>query len=354
MCDTIAELLRRDPRSGVVTVDTYRRPSIERRGRYPDVYVELDRLGKFAIEVQLAKPFAPEIAARHLHYEAEGVSLIWVFRELPSELPQGFHDVITLQRGNAFLFDDAAFVASNRRGTLALTAMLENDRGGFLKPREIVLDDLDRSTGRSVFLEDRRSERLLAYCKAGREKWWEAFKRAPPCDVDYPFEEPCFIPAWDSIKGFVPELRPWKRHCWEVESTRGDRLFVELAAILFSIARTAMVGKDRVYLTRFTDSSALTSMLNAKLSAHAFMPFATLIETMLAATPARDRLERISVSRSLELAKQRVDQVRPGHPVWAGATRLFPEVLDGLLRAELIDLARLPAWAAGSTADTLR
>jgi len=350
MCDTIAELLRNDARCRVVTVDTYRRPAVEKRGRYPDVYAELEGLGKFAIEVQLSKPFAPEIAARHLHYEAEGVALIWVFRELPDELPQGFHDVITLQRGNAFLFDDAAFAASNTRGTLALTALLENDRGGFLKPRHVALDDLDRSTGRAVFLEDRRSDRLLAYCKAGREKWWEAFKQAPPTDFDYPFDEPCFIPAWDSIKNFVPELRPWKRRCWDEQFVRGDRLFAEIAAILFSIAHTAMAGRDRVYLTRFSDGSALTSMLNAKLGAQAFMPFATLIETMLSATPARERLERMSVARSFALAKQGAEQVRPGDPVWAGATRLFPEVFDGLRRAELADLGKLPAWAGGAAA----
>ena len=351
MCDTIAEFVQRDPRCRKVTVDTYRRPAVEKRGRYPDVYAELEGLGSFAIEVQLAKPFAPEIAARHLHYEAEGVALIWVFRELPAELPQGFHDVITLQRGNAFLFDDAAFAASNHRGTLALTALLENDRGGFLKPREVGLDDLDRSSGRSVFLEDRRSNRLLAYCKAGRDKWWEAFRQAPPADFDYPFDQACFMPAWDSIKAFIPELSPWKRQCWEVEFVRGDRLFAELAAILFSIARTAMAGKDRVYVTKFSDGSALTSMLNAKLAAHAFMPFATLIETMLAATPARDRLERTSISRSLTFAKQGAAQVQPGHPVWAGATRLFPEIFDGLRREELADLGRLPAWASGAADD---
>ena len=109
----------------------------------------------------------------------------------------------------------------------------------------------------------------------------------------------------------------------------------------------AMAGKDRVYVTKFSDGSALTSMLNAKLAAHAFMPFATLIETMLAATPARDRLERTSILRSLTLAKQGAVQVQPGHPVWGGATRLFPEVFDGLRRAELADLGRLPAWAGG-------
>ena len=104
-------------------------------------------------------------------------------------------------------------------------------------------------------------------------------------------------------------------------------------------------------MTKFSDGSALTSMLNAKLAAHAFMPFATLIETMLAAAPARDRLKRISILRSLTLAKQGAVQVQPDHPVWAGATRLFPEIFDGFRRAELADLGRLPAWAGGVAND---
>lgn len=352
LCETIAEVLGKDPRCQLVTVETYRRPAIAARGRFPDVYAELDGLGKFAIEVQLSKPFAPEIIARHLHYEAEGVALLWVFRELPPELPQGFHDVITLQRGNVFLFDDAALAASIAQGKLVLTALLETDRGGFLKPRQASLDDLDRSTGRAVFIEDRRSDRLLEYCRLGREKWWEAFREAPPSDFDFPFSEPCFHRAWDSIKGFVPALSPWKRECWSTQFMRGDQHFAELAAILFSIARTAATAKDRVYVTRYTGEGALVAMLNAKLSSQFFAPYASLIETMLRAGPARDRLDRASLKTAFAKAAAMAEQVKSGHPVWAGAARLFPEVFDGLRRAELDDLGRLPGWAGGAEQPT--
>lgn len=348
MCDTIAELVSKDPRCTLVTVDTYRRPAIEKRGRYPDVYAEIKGLGKFAIEVQLSKPFAPEIAARHLHYEAEGVALIWVFRQLEAELPQGFHDVITLQRGNAFLFDDPALVASAERGTLTLSALIEGEHGDFFEPRLVTLDELDHSTGRAVFLEDRRSARLLDYCRAGRIKWWEAFAAAPPDKFDYPFSQDSFLPAWDSIRTFIPALSPWKQQCWTELFCRGDHHFAELAAILFSIARTAATGKDRVYVTRYTGSGALLAMLNAKLTSQAFMPYAALIETMLAATPARDRLARSSLARTFEQARREAEQIQPGHPVWSGVARLFPEIYDGLRRAELNDLGKLPQWAGGT------
>lgn len=126
MCDMIASFLEMDPRLTKLSVDRYLKPQIEERGRYPDVYAELDGLGKFAFEVQLSKPFAFEIAARHRHYQAEGVSLIWVFRALDGELPQGFRDVITMQRGNAFLFDDAAFNASVAANGLRLCSALNS------------------------------------------------------------------------------------------------------------------------------------------------------------------------------------------------------------------------------------
>lgn len=348
MCDVIAEFVSKDSRCTAVTVDTYRRPEIEKRGRYPDVYAEIKGLGKFAIEVQLSKPFAPEIAARHLHYEAEGVALVWVFRQLEAELPQGFHDVITLQRGNAFLFDDPAFVASAERGALTLSAFLESQRGDFLKPRLVTLDELNHSTGRAVFLEDCRSARLLDYCRVGRIKWWEAFTAAPPDKFDYPFGQDGFLLAWDSICTFVPSLRSWKQQCWSELSYRGDRHFAELAAILFSIARTAATGKDRVYVTHYTGAGALLAMLNAKLTAQAFKPYAMLIETMLAATPARDRLARSSLARAFEHARDEAEQIQPEHPVWLGIARLFPEIYDGLRRAELNDLDKLPQWAGGT------
>ena len=122
LCDKIAELLKREPRCTKISVDRYLKPQVEERGRYPDVYAEMEGLGKFAFEVQLSKPFIFEIAARHLHYEAEGISLIWVFHELADELPQGFRDVITAQRGNAFVFDQSAFEASVAADRLTLSA----------------------------------------------------------------------------------------------------------------------------------------------------------------------------------------------------------------------------------------
>lgn len=345
MCDTIAGLLEKDPRATRVTVDRYLKPAIEDRGRYPDVYAELEGVGRFAFEVQLSKPFAFEIAARHQHYRNEGVSLIWIFRGLEDDLPQGFRDVITFQRGNAFLFDDAAFRASAETGELMLSACLEG-AGGWLKPRLVRLTDLDRASGRSVFVEDRRTSQLLEYCQDGREKWWEVLKTGAPFDFGDPITDGHFAPAWASIRAYVPALAAWKEGLWRDQEIRGRPHFLEIAAILFSIARSANDDRDRVYVTRYKGDGALVAMLNARLSGATYMPYAALIEAMLAGTRARQFLTRPSLQAALAKARQMAGQIGLGHPVWAAAVRLFPEVLDGLIRAELADLGKLPEWAA--------
>ena len=344
MCDTIAEILRKDWRASNVRVDAYHRPKIEERGRYPDVYVELEGVGKFAIEVQLSKPFAFEIAARHLYYQAEGVSLIWVFRDLAVELPQGFRDVITMQRGNAFLFDDAALALSLQNNALTLSCLLESENG-WLKPRLAELTDIDRGTGRSMFLEDRRTKKMLDHCAAGRVKWVEALEVGAPFDFEDPIIDNQFGPCWDSIRMFVPALSRWKDKWYRQYLRRGRPHFLDLMAVLFSIQRSAETGHDHLYVTRYKNDGALVAMLNARLSGELYKRYADLIETMLRRTALADLLNRASLRTALAKARGEADQIGTGHPLWDAAIRMFPEVFDGITRAELADLEQLPAWA---------
>jgi hypothetical protein len=345
MCDTIADVMRADPRATNVTVDQYLKPAIEVRGRYPDVFAELEGVGKFAIEVQLSKPFAFEIAARHLHYRRENVSLIWVFSELADELPQGFRDVIALQRGNAFVFDSRALSASIERGELILSCYLEND-SRWLKPRLVALAELNRGNGRSMFLEDRRTRKLLDYCAAGRAKWVESLAVGAPFDFDDEQVENLFGPCWDSIRMFVPRLSGWKDAWYRQHMRRGRPHLFDLMAMLFSIQSTAETGHDLLYVTRYKGDGALVAMLNARLSAEFYKRYADLLETMLAKTAARQLLERSSLQSALAKARSGATQITAGHPIWDAASRLFPEVYDGMLRAELLDCDQLPGWAA--------
>jgi hypothetical protein len=345
ICETIAELIGKDLRCRRVTVDTYLRPYIHARGRYPDIYAEIDDLGRFAIEVQLAKPFATEIIARQLHYEAEGVALLWVFANLDPDLPQGFRDVITTQRGNAFLFDDAAFEASISSNTLQLTCLLENNKHGWLAPRLVKLDELNTKSGRATFIEDRRTKRLNEYCKDGRIKWWNAFLSSPAENARSPNNKQKFMSAWDSIVKFVPIISAWQNDLWNSDYIKGKEIFIELAAILFSITHTAKKGEEILYITNYKGEGRLVAMLNSKLNSTNIQPYSNLLETAINNSRAAIHLQRSSLRTAFERARNLRKQIDTNHPVWKACARIFPESLDGLIRAELIDLGSLPDWA---------
>ena len=347
LCNQVAERVGADPRARGISVDTYQRPTIEGRGRWPDVYFEIAGLGRFAVEIQLSKPFAPEIVARQLFYNREGISLIWLFRELLDPLPQGFRDVLTLQRGNAFTIGDDVLRASKAKGTLLLDCHLEAPRGGFLKPKRVALDDLTLNSGRSVFLTDRRTQVLKDYCKSGREKWRNALRQAPPPLSNNPFSEAIYHPAWDSARMFVPELSPWKQRYWQENGGRGGVFFCELIAILFSIAHSGKGKGDRLYVTRIQGPEALLQMLNAKLGGRSFMPYAAMIEAFLKASARAELLTRQSLAQAIEQAGLTRLQVGPDDPTWRAAARIFPEILDGVRRQEMIDVSALPPWAGG-------
>ena len=347
LCEQVAEVAARDARARDVSVDTYRRARIEGRGRWPDVYFEMAGLGRFAIEIQLSKPFAPEIVARQLFYNREGISLIWLFRDLVEPLSQGFRDVVTLQRGNAFTMSDDAIRASRERGTLVLDCYLEAPSGGFLKPRRIVLDDLTLNSGRSVFLVDRRTQSLKDFCRAGRKKWHDAFREAPASQSKNPFSEPAYQRAWDSIRMFVPEISSWRQRHWQNHRGSAEAFFCEIVAILFSIARSGAGDGDHVYLTHIQGPDALLPMLNAKLSGRRLRPYATLIETFLSASARNELLTRGSLARIVDQAKTSRPQITADDPTWSACARIFPEILDGLRRQEMIDVTALPAWAGG-------
>ncbi len=265
-------------------------------------------------------------------------------------MPQGFRDVLTLQRGNAFTIGDDVLRASRAKGQLLFDCHLEAPRGGFLKPKRISLDDLTLEAGRSVFLTDRRTEALRDYCKAGRIKWANAFRTAPGTTSKNPFSEPIYHSAWDSARMYVPALSAWKQRYWQTNGGSGGGFFCELIAVLFSIAHSGTGGSDRLYLTRFQGSEALLQMLNAKLAGRFIMPYATLIETFLTASARAELLSRESLATAVRQAKLALPQIGADDPTWLAAVRIFPEILDGVRRQEMIDVKALPFWAGGTAA----
>lgn len=349
LCTTIEQLVKADSRCLQTSVNTYLRPAIHERGRWPDVFVELNGLGRFALEVQLSKPFAPEIAARHVFYDAEGIGLVWIFNTLENPMPQGFHEVVAMQRGNAFVFDIEAETASLQRGTLVLKCLMEDGQGGWREPRLIALDELQTGTGRSVFVEDCRSEAIKQRCKTDRLAWWNATNAARRQNPHSPEYCDQFELVWSDMKARVPGLWQWERDFWQnrIDLARPN------AAVLFmtlcSVAHSAEAGRPILYVTKFSGTGAVLSMLNSKLSGSDFKHCANLVETFVASTPLSGLLEKPSLRRIIAEAKTTHTQVGTDHPLWRVMALLFPEVFDGLVRAELTDLGQLPNWATAAS-----
>lgn len=346
LCSTIEQLVKADPRCSHSAVNTYLRSEIHKRGRWPDVFADLSGLGRFALEVQLSKPFAPEVAARHVHYDDEGIALVWIFNTLEEPMPQGFHDVVAMQRGNAFVFDDEAEAASIERGTLVLKCFIENGHDGWSEPSLVSLDDLQTGAGRSAFVEDCRSKALKQRSKQERARWWDAMKLAQEERPNSPEYSNHYEDPWSDMKSGVPGVWEWERDFWIERSNRARAHTAVLYAILCSVAHSAAAHRPILHITKFSGESAVLSMLNSKLSGSDFKHCASLIETFVGSTSLSYLLEKNSLRRIIAEAKQSEAQVDQDHALWRIMARLFPEVLDGLVRAELADLGQLPDWAS--------
>jgi len=64
MCEQVAALVALDPRHVRHTVAEYLPPTEAAHGRFPDVYVEWEDFGAFAVEFQMSSTFQTEISAR--------------------------------------------------------------------------------------------------------------------------------------------------------------------------------------------------------------------------------------------------------------------------------------------------
>ena len=342
ICEQIAQLAEQDPSCTLVAVDTYLAPTAGGHGRYPDVLVTYADGRKVAFEIQLSNTFQTEIADRSLHYRREGVGLIWVLlgHELQSgDLPQSFRDVILRHRDNAFVLDQAAIEASLAARRLMLTCFLRKSDGSFGDERQVAVNDLTFPETGWPYYEDRVTPSLLARGEAVRAPW----KVALQARTDFSYSElttPAFIAANSDLCARVPGLALWQHQNldrWQ---------FAHFIAVMFSTLRYA-AGAFKNYASRQPNIQA---MLNSKLSGHPLMPFAPVLQTVLARTSAGPLLEGtvgVHLRRALELGEGNL--VLEAHAIWPAIHTLLPEIFDGALRLQLETLGALPAWAKSST-----
>lgn len=309
MCEQVGELVALDDRYIKHTVAEYLPPTGNEHGRYPDIYVEWDGYGPFAVEFQMSGTFQTEISARCKHYEREGIPLLWILFgiETAIDLPQSFVDVIRRHRGNAFVLDPAAVAASRKRQTLVLSCYLRNADGGLDRPVLVRFDELIVPRSKLPYHEDRIVKPHLDEIDELRRPWFAALNR------------------WDD----------------RFTRLRGlDRPESLLLAAAFSIVATAASGKVVNYAS---EQNSISAMLNTYLHNGEFARYTRLLNRLITNTAIEPWIK----PTVWEHMRRHCDhnQADEQSMEWQLVCRLLPEALDPVLREELLYLDALPDWA---------
>ena len=320
MCELIAEIAALDERCEGTKVDEYLPPTEIQHGRFPDVLVDWRGFGRFAVEYQMSHTFQTEVSQRCIHYDREGIPLLWVLSSFdPERVPQAVSDVIHRHRGNAFVLEQKAITASREQRTLVLTCYLSNG-GAYDAPLLVRFDALTFPGSRCPFLEDRLAGPLLDQIKSKRLPYFRALR------------------AWGDRMNNLPltELEQF------AERQRIDRL----VAAAFSIVAEA-AGKPENYAS---DHPNIRAMLNTFQNSGSLAPFARLLTTLIENTSQHDLLKgKVCEHLERSITSHRlghVEQVGEQSPEWRLLRDLLPEALDPFVRQRLIDAGALPAWAS--------
>jgi len=312
MCEQVAELVALDHRHVRHTVALYLPPAENEHGRFPDIYVEWKDYGSFAVEFQMSGTFQTEISARCKHYEREGIPLLWILFDIDTaaSLPQSMNDVIRRHRGNAFVLDQAAIIASREQKTLVLTCYLRNAVGALDAAQLVRFDQLTVPRSKVPYYEDRIVKPRLAAIKEVRRPWFDTLEN------------------WGDRRCPIRDL---------------DRPQSLLVAAAFSIVATA--AKDKV-INYASEQGNISAMLNTYLHNGDFARYTDLL-TLLINNTAIDASIKPTVWKHIR--KHRHDNQADEHSTeWQLLQQLIPESLDPVLREELIYLDALPIWAKGA------
>lgn len=345
LCNQIATLAEADPNCSSVEIGRYLPPTENSHGRYPDVLVTFRSGRRIAFEVQLSNTFQTEISDRCLHYEREGVPLIWVLlgAELRGgELPQSFRDLILRHRGNAFALDQKAVEASIKRRRLHLSCFYRDPDGKFDDGRLVSVEDLTFPETGCPYFEDKITPDLLSHGENMRRPWKLALRSRSDAFDHADLNDKAFISANEGLCQKIPDLLHWQN-----TTIQGRWLFCHFMAVLFSML-SAAAGQFRNYATRQDNVQA---MLNSKLSNNDIIPFAQIIHSVIYRT-ALSHVVDGSVGAHLcrALSKGEGNFILEQEGVWDAVHSLLPEIFDPALRLQLQTLGTLPDWAKSDRA----
>ncbi|MBN9787419.1 hypothetical protein DMP17_02270 [Pseudonocardia sp. TMWB2A] len=309
MCEQVGELVALDHRYIKHAVAEYLPPTENEHGRYPDIFVEWEGYGPFAVEFQMSGTFQTEISARCKHYEREGIPLLWILFgvETAVDIPQSFVDVIRRHRGNAFVLDPAAVAASREQKTLVLSCYLSNASGGFDPPVLVRFDALTVPHSKLPYHEDRIVKPRIDQVDELRRPWFAALK------------------LWKD------RFRPLRNL---------DRPQSLLVAAAFSIVATAANGKVINYAS---EQNSISAMLNTYLHNGDFSRYTDLLTRLIENAAIGDWMKE-SVWEHM-LRHKADNQADEQSSEWCLLRQLLPEALNPVLREELLYLDALPNWA---------
>lgn len=309
MCEQVGELVALDDRYIKHKVAEYLPPTENEHGRYPDIFVEWEGYGHFAVEFQMSGTFQTEISARCKHYEREGIPLLWILFgiETAVDLPQSFVDVIRRHRGNAFVLDPTAVAASREQKTLILSCYLRNSSGGLDPPVLVRFDELTVPRSKLPYHEDRIVKPHLDEIDQLRRAWFAALKR-------------------------------WKDRFKPLRDL--DRPESLLLAAAFSIVATAANGRVINYAS---EQNSISAMLNTYLHNGDFARYTNLLTRLITNSAIGDWMkESVWEHMTRHEAGNQADEQSFE---WRLLRQLLPEALDPVLREELLYLDALPEWA---------
>lgn len=320
MCELIEELAKNDSRYVKSAVDAYRPPTASDFGRYPDVLIEWEGVGEFAVEYQMSHTFQTEVSQRCVHYEREGIPLLWVLSSFDaSHIPQAVSDVVHRHRGNAFVMDQLAIEASRKEQTLIFSCYMVEGKG-YAAPALTRFDELTIPDTKLPYLEDRLAGPMLEEINARRLPYFRALR------------------GWgDRMENLeIEELSQFPKR------QRIDRL----VAAAFSLVADA-AGKPENFAS---DHPNTTGMMNTYQNSGSLAQYASLLMTLIQKTACQGALNGSvgeHLARSIKgHCKGDVEQAEQNSPEWLLLKELFPEALDPFVRRRLLDLGMLPAWAS--------
>jgi hypothetical protein len=340
LCELIAKLALLDGRTESAVVSSYLAPTQNDFGRYPDVLVTRSDGWRIAIELQLSNTFQTEISGRSIHYDREGIPLLWILFGIDfsgEEISQSFRDVILRHRENAFVLDNETVAESLARKTLILRCHLRTDVGTFDDGRLISLDDLIFPSNGLPYVADRLTPRFLEDGENARRPWRDAMRSRSRDRAWSDLTNASFLHANERLCALVPGLRDWQRL-----NHGAQQRIANLICVVFSVMSYA-AGEFRNYASRQPN---IQSLLNSKLPSSDLRPFAEIMSEILSNSAASELLSG-SVGAHLQRAldEGRDEQIGRDEPAWTAMRTLMPEILDPLRRLELEALDGLPKWA---------